>query len=218
MHLMLDTADAAAVAGWLPTGIVRGVTTNPILLREMGVHERATGEKLVAELADAIHPLPLSVPVWRLDHVLDDARSIAALRQNTVVKIPVHTPAGVLLLGEIHELAADGIQVNATCLITGAQALAAASAGAAYVSLLGGRMSDQGRDPYNEVRSVAAALAARGAQAQLIVGSVRAAPEILRYWEAGAHVVTCRPELLATALVHPSTAATAEQFYAGWEL
>ncbi|WP_198024342.1 transaldolase family protein [Asaia astilbis] len=40
LRLFLDTADRAALARWLPTGLFHGVTTNPTILDRAGLRSR----------------------------------------------------------------------------------------------------------------------------------------------------------------------------------
>ena len=48
--------------------------------------------------------------------------------------------------------------------------------------------------------------------AQIIVGSTREVLNVTEWLEAGAHIVTALPELLAGMLVHPYTKETVQMF------
>src|SRR6202022_2408739 len=80
---------------------------------------------------------------------------IASWAPNIVVKIPIITTLGAPCLGVISALTKSGVRVNATACLSFNQAMLAAKAGATYVSLFAGRISDEGADASQVIRGTA---------------------------------------------------------------
>jgi transaldolase len=200
--IFLDTIDEDAIAWYLSLGILGGVTTNPTL-----------GTFDYLKIAKLIDPLPLSLEVITNGvDMLDQARSIAMIAPNVVVKIPVHGPDGETEnLDVIRRLFPANI-VNATAIMSPIQGLAAALAGASYVSLFAGRVANMGYDATREISKLRTLLDAHSPRTKIIAASSREAYNITEWLLAGADIVTVTPEILRAALVHPYTKETVRQF------
>lgn len=135
MKLYLDTANVEEIRelAWL----IDGVTTNPTLVAREGrpFHE------VLREICALVRG-PVSAEVLALDEdgMVREARELAALAPNVVVKIPM-TEAG---LKAVQALTREGIRTNVTLVFSANQALLAAKAGASYVSPFVGRIDDAG--------------------------------------------------------------------------
>lgn len=216
MKVFLDTADLGEIERWLGEGIVDGVTTNPTIARRDGVRDL---EAFTRRLAARIAPRPLSVEVTAPDRagMLAEARALAELAPNVAVKVPVITEAGESCLGVVARLAAAGVAVNVTAVLSFNQALLAAKAGARYVSVFAGRVADEGHDPAGLLRAVRNWLDAwrpSATRAELLAGSIRSAFDVQTAAAAGAEIVTIPPALIAKMLDHQYTRATVRQFNA----
>jgi transaldolase len=129
-----------------------------------------------------------------------------------VVKIPVETSTGRPCLDVIHTLSTENIKVNTTACLSFGQAILSAKAGATYVSLFAGRISDEGSDPKRVIRLTAEWLARWSLRTKIIVGSIREAINIQDAACAGAHVITVPPKFLAQLADHKYSRFTVEQF------
>jgi transaldolase len=187
------------------------VTTNPSILYKAGYHDLKTA---ALELAELIAPLPLSVEVTSDDppEMVEQGREYAGWASNIVVKIPVLNSQGDPCFDAVHALGDKGIAVNATAILSFGQAILAAKAGAAYVSIFAGRIADEGNDPGPVIEGVRRWLELWKNPAKIIVGSVRGAYDVQRAALAGAHVVTVPPALLAKFAHHHYSRATAAEF------
>lgn len=223
--IFLDTGRLEEIRTYHALGIVRGVTTNPTILAKSGVtggwQEVESRSKAIARLID---PLPLSVEVTTNEpaEMLEQAQLFSAWAPNINVKIPIHGPeGGTDNLKLVHELETQhDIRVNVTAMMSAQQCLLAAMAGATYVSLFGGRVSNMGYDACLEIRRLRGLLDACGKRAKIIVGSTRETLNIIEWFEAGAHIVTVVPALLDAMLVHPYSKETVRMFLrdsAGWQ-
>lgn len=210
MRLFLDSADLDEVRTWFGRSVIRGVTTNPLLTRKS-----EAGKSALKELVRFSAPFPVSVQVHSrdADGMTEEAKSLFDLGDNTVVKIPVVAPDGTPNLEIVHEVSELGIPVNATACMTVGQALLAAYAGARYVSLLAGRIEDEGGSSAEVVALTRKALSEAGLDAEIIVGSVREPGMVARLIPARAHICTISADILAKLADHRFSRATAEQFY-----
>lgn len=211
MQIFLDTANIDEIERWTAEGIVDGVTTNPSIMYADGVYDLERGAVRIAEL---VHPRPVSVEVTTndRDEMLSQAFALARLASNIVVKIPVINEFGESCLRVVRELEAERVQVNVTACLSFGQAALAAKAGATYVSLFAGRISDEGHDAAGVIRATAEWLRLWGYKAQIIVGSIRQTYNIQEAALAGAHVVTVPPQFLGKLLDHKYSRETVRGF------
>jgi transaldolase len=215
--IFLDTGNLAEIRTYHALGVVRGVTTNPTILRKEGVTGGWEGiEARCRAIAQHVDPLPLSVEVTsnEPEEMIAQARQFAAWAPNINVKIPIHGPdGGTEYLRVVHELETQhNIRVNVTAMMSAQQCLLAAAAGASYVSLFGGRVNNMGYNACDEIRRLRGLLDAFDSRAQIIVGSTREVLNIIEWFEAGADIVTVLPSLLEGMLVHPYSKETVRQF------
>jgi transaldolase len=133
------------------------------------------------------------------DDMERQALKIASWGDNVFVKIPVTNTRAEISAPLIGRLTDQGVQVNATAVMTVKQVEeVAASMGAGrsgFISLFAGRVADTGRDPVPLIAESVALLAAYP-RLELIWASPR---EILNVFQAdatGCHVITVTHDLL----------------------
>jgi transaldolase len=213
MEIFADTADVREIQTWLDFGILDGATTNPSIMLAGGEYELRAGAIKIAKL---LRDKPLSVEVVTddRDEMYLQATEMAAWAPNIVVKIPVITTQGEPCLGVIASLTKDGVKVNATACMSFNQAMLAAKAGATYVSLFAGRISDEGADASEAVRRTATWLQAWQMPTKIIVGSIRETVNVQDAALAGAHVVTVPPKFLWQMIDHKYSRFTVAEFLA----
>jgi len=189
------------------------VTTNPSIMLKDGVYDVEAGIKKIARLID---PLPISVEVTTNDskEMIEQARRLAALGHNIVVKIPVENEFGVPCYGLIGQLEKSGVTVNATAIMSFGQIILAAKAGASYVSLFAGRVADEGGNSPEVIVESVEWLEHWEYKSQLIVGSIRSVGDILNAATAGAHIITIPPQYLSKMADHKYTRETVKEFIA----
>ena len=211
MEIFIDSADAAEITKWLNTGIIDGVTTNPSIMLKDRVYDAEAGAK---EIAALINPMPLSVEVTtdNPDEMLTQARSLASLANNIVIKIPQITRNGTPCYGTIRKLESEGIRVNATATLSLGQVILAAKAGATYISIFAGRVADEGGDAPELIATSVKWLEHWHYKSLIIVGSIRSIGDILSAAMAGAHIITIPPQFLGKMADHKYSRATVEQF------
>jgi|TARA_Y100000310_G_scaffold21723_1_gene20970 transaldolase len=217
MAIFLDTGKLEEVQKYHEMGIIRGVTTNPTILLKDGVTGGMEGVKNRSiEIASFIAPLPLSVEVTNNDPkmMLDQAIEFSKWADNINVKITIHGPKGELdNLTVVHELETKhDVRINVTAMMSAQQCFLAATAGATYVSLFGGRVNNMGYNCISEIKKLRKLLDDFFLKSKIIIGSTREVLNIVEWLEAGAHIVTTTPNLIEGMLIHPYSKETVQMF------
>ncbi|HUT77351.1 MAG TPA: fructose-6-phosphate aldolase [Polyangia bacterium] len=210
MKIFIDTADVAAIRKWAAIGIVDGVTTNPSLIAK-------TGRKfadVVAEICQVVNG-PISAEAISLEApaMIDEARQLAAIHENIVVKIPM-TAAG---LQAVAALSREGIKTNVTLCFSSPQALLAAKAGATYISPFVGRLDDIATPGMALIQEIVEIYDNYGFGTEVLVASIRSPLHFVESARMGAHVATVPPDVLGQLLRHPLTDLGIERFLKDWE-
>jgi len=214
LRLLLDSADPAAWAEWLPSGLFRGVTTNPTLLRRAG--QPCSLEHLALLTARAIDGgvQELHLQAWGSD-LLACGRALFALAPGRIwVKLPI-TRAGA---AAARSLIAEGCPVTFTACYEPAQVLLAAALGADYIAPYLGRITDLGRDGHAQLIRMQrivdgiAHSAQEGLQLRLLVASLRSTEDLARLAAEGLNTFTISPAIAAELFAVEPTLAAAVQF------
>jgi transaldolase len=211
MLLFLDSADDVEVRYWHAQGVLDGVTTNPTVLRRDGVTDRTD---TITKLADLVSPGVVHAEVTEVSGpaLIAEAVALAGLAPNIAVKVPILTPDGLPLLREISALVAAGVAVNCTACLSFGQVALAAKAGARYISVLFGRIDDEGGAGAEVVAQARAWLADWHLPASIVAASLRGPADVQRSMRAGAHIVSVPAPVLAKLVDHKYTRHTVQQF------
>lgn len=141
MKLFIDTANVNEIREAHSWGIICGVTTNPSLIAKEG----RDFKEVVNEICSIVDgPISAEVISLKAEGMIEEARDLAKIHKNIVIKIPM-TAEG---LKAVSVLSKEGIKTNVTLIFSAAQALLAAKAGATYVSPFVGRLDDIGQKWY----------------------------------------------------------------------
>lgn len=210
MKFFLDTANIASIRQYGP--LLDGVTTNPSIMAKDG----ATQEVRLKEICALVPHLPISgevVYAHSVEQICEDARKIAAIAPNIVVKIPGNM-AGI---SSIRILKSEGMKLNITALLTCKQLALAAQQGADYVSQFYCRGKDAGLVSIREINMAREFIEQNKLQSQIIVGSLRTPQDIEEVLLSRAHIVTIPPELFSASFTHPRTQPIIEEFAKKYE-
>ena len=210
MRFFIDTADVQAIRELAATGLVDGVTTNPSLVAKAG---RDFIEVLGEICALVPGPVSAEVTATETQAMLAEARRLAQVAENVVVKVPL-TPDG---LKACRTLTDEGTQVNVTLCFSAAQAILAAKAGARYVSPFIGRLDDIGADGLALIGEIVQIYDAYpDFTTEVLVASVRNSAHVVEAAKMGAHVATLPPAVLHAMFKHPLTDKGLDAFLADW--
>lgn len=212
MELFIDSADLEEVRQAAALGVVSGCTTNPKLA---AAAEPGSLHRRVQEILACIDgPVSVEVVAESVEGMLDEASGYADWDPRVVVKIPMSMEG----LQAVHVLERErDVRVNVTCMMNSSQAALAMMAGASYVSLFVGRITDLGNDADAAIAETARFIEHGGFPARIIAGSMRSVGDIQRSFLAGAHIVTTPYRLLPAMVHHPRTVETIDEFKAAWD-
>jgi transaldolase len=198
VQVFADGADKASMLELYRQPYIKGFTTNPTLMRKAGVTDY---ERFAQEILQHIPDRPISFEVFADEEpeMERQARKIARWAGNVYVKIPVTNTRREPMYELIRRLSAEGIQVNATAVLTLDQVdhIAQALRGGApsYISVFAGRVADTGRDPIPLMKS-ALELMAPEPKSQLVWASPRELLNIFQAHEIGCHIITVTSDVL----------------------
>lgn len=209
MKLFIDTANVAEIREINDWGIICGVTTNPSLIAKEG-KVFADVIKEIVQIVDG--PISAEVISLEADGMVKEARELAKIHKNIVIKIPM-TAEG---LKATSILAAEGIKTNVTLIFSAAQALLAAKAGATYVSPFVGRLDDIASDGMTLVSDIAMIFDNYGIETEIIAASVRGPQDVVDSAKCGAHIATIPYKVFQQMVKHPLTDAGIARFLADW--
>jgi transaldolase len=196
--IFADGADEAGIAGLAADPLIKGFTTNPTLMRAAGIDDyEAFARRVLARVPG--FPISFEVFADEFDEMERQARRIASWGNSVYVKIPVTNTRGEPSGDLLRSLAADGIHLNVTALLTLDQVSCAtewlAAGPSSFISVFAGRIADTGRDPLPLMRQ-ALEIMAPHPHLELIWASPREILNVVQADEIGCHVITVTHDLL----------------------
>jgi len=209
VRLFIDTANIDEIRKAASWGIISGVTTNPSLVAK----EKRDLKEVIAEIAGIV-PGPISAEVMSMETeaMVKEARMLASISHNVVVKIPM-TLEG---MAAVKALSGEGIRTNVTLVFSPNQAILAAEAGATYVSPFVGRLDDVGADGMAVVRDIVEIYRTSGIGTRVIAASIRHPMHVVLAALAGADIATVPFAVLQQMAKHPLTDAGIKRFQEDW--
>ncbi|HAO20587.1 MAG: fructose-6-phosphate aldolase [Desulfobacteraceae bacterium IS3] len=209
MKFFIDTANINEIREAHKMGMVDGVTTNPSLIAKEG-RDFQTIIKEICEIVDG----PISAEVISLDTdgMLKEARELAKIHENIVIKIPMTVDG----LKATKQLSEEGIRTNVTLVFSPLQALMAAKAGATYASPFVGRLDDISQNGMQLIEQIVAIYDNYGFDTEIIVASIRNPLHVLDSALMGAHIATIPFNVLSKLAAHPLTDKGIKAFMDDW--
>jgi transaldolase len=197
-RIFADGANRDGILELRRNPLIQGFTTNPTLMRAAGVEDY---ESFAIDLVGLIPDRPISFEVFSddADGMLRQALKIATWGSQVHVKIPITDTNGTSTAAVQRALAAEGVQLNATALLTLEQVeeVADALAGGphSFVSVFAGRVADTGRDPVPHMKRALEILAPHD-NLELLWASPREILNVVQAAEIGCPVITVTHDLL----------------------
>lgn len=201
VQIYADGADKAGILDLYAKPYIKGLTTNPTLMKKAGIKDY---EAFARDILKTVTAKPISLEVFTDDfpEMRRQALKIAAWGKNVYVKIPITNSRGESSIPLIKELAAQKVQLNITAILTLAQVRDVAGAlnpaVPSVVSVFAGRIADTGVDPMPIMRE-SLALLKNQPKAELLWASVREVLNIIQAGQCGCHIVTVPHDILAKA-------------------
>lgn len=211
MKLFLDTADVDKIRFWCQTGLVDGVTTNPTHLAKEGGDVR----KLITAICSLVEDGDVSVEVTQEspEAVYKQAKEIADLAENVVVKIPCYLP----YYGVIKQLADEDVPLNITLVFSLIQGMLMSKLGVRYISPFIGRLDDIDVDGVQLISELYEMVENYGFETEILAASIRTVRHMHDTILAGAHVATVPLDVMKKMTEHPLTLKGMEIFSSDWQ-
>lgn len=198
VKIFADGADKAGMLEMYAKPYIKGLTTNPTLMKKVGITDYRTFCK---DILTSIKDKPLSFEVFSDDfaEMERQALEIASWGDNVYVKIPVTNTKRETCYALVKKLAAQKVKLNVTAIMTLTQVRDVVAsldpAVPSYVSVFAGRIADTGYDPIPLMAASVEMLKVSPA-AELIWASPR---ELLNIFQAdviGCQVITVTNDIL----------------------
>jgi transaldolase len=202
VQVFADGADKPGMLSLYANPLIRGLTTNPTLMRKAGITDF---EAFARDILQTITTKPISLEVFSDDfpEMKRQALKIAGWAPNVYVKIPITNTRNESSLPLIRELAQQGVKLNVTAILTLDQVRGVAGAlnpaVPAVVSVFAGRIADTGVDPMPLMRESLGLLKGQP-KAELLWASVREVLNIFQADASGCHIVTVPHDILGKAI------------------
>ena len=198
VKIFADGADKAGMLEMYAKPFIKGLTTNPTLMRKAGISDY---KAFARDILDAIRDKPISFEVFSDDfaEMERQAIEIAGWAENVYVKLPITNTRREPAYDLIRSLTARNVKVNVTALMTLAQVRDTVAVLnpriPSYVSVFAGRIADTGRDPV-PLMAAAVELLKPNPLAELIWASPRELLNVFHADQVGCQVITVTNDIL----------------------
>jgi transaldolase len=198
IKLFADGADLNGMLEMNSKAYIKGLTTNPTLMRKAGVTDY---KGFATEVLSQITQKPISFEVFSddLEEMKKQALEIASWAENVYVKIPITNTIGISTSSVIEFLVQQSVKVNVTAVMTIEQVQVVAKvlnpSIPSYVSVFAGRIADTGQDPLPMMRNTLEILHTNP-NCELIWASPRELLNVFQANSIGCHIITATSEIL----------------------
>ena len=212
MKLFIDTANIEEIQKANDLGVICGVTTNPSLIAKEGRDFKEV-IKEITEIVDGPISGEVKATTTQAEDMVIEAREIAKIHKNMVVKIPMCEEG----LKAVKILSQEGISTNVTLVFSATQALLAAIAGATYVSPFLGRLDDISASGIDLVADIMQIFNQYGFETEVICASIRHPIHVIECARLGADIATVPYKVIEQMTHHPLTDAGIAKFQADYK-
>ncbi len=201
VQIYADGADKAGILDLYAKPYIKGLTTNPTLMKKAGIKDY---EAFARDILKTVTAKPISLEVFsdEFPEMRRQAMMIKSWGANVYVKIPITNSKGESSLPLVKELAQEGVKLNVTAILTLAQVRGVAEAlnptVPSVVSVFAGRIADTGVDPMPIMRASLALLEGQP-KSELLWASTREVLNLFQAEECGCAIITVPHDILAKA-------------------
>ena len=198
IKIFSDGADQKDMLDMNSKPFVKGLTTNPSLMKKAGIKDYKSFAKDVLAI---IKEKPISFEVFsdEFDEMEKQAMEISSWADNVYVKIPITNTKGVSSTKLIRNLAQKKIKLNITALMNVDQVKTVLSVlnqeVPSIISVFAGRVADTGRDPIPLMKNCLKEMQINK-NSELLWASSRELLNIFQANEIGCHIITVAKEII----------------------
>src|ERR1043165_1778120 len=116
-HIYADGADLRGLLELYRNPVIKGLTTNPTLMRKAGISDY---ERFARQVLEEVTAKPISFEVFsdEFPEMRRQALKISSWQPNVYVKIPITNTRRESSVPLIGELSREGVKVNVTAMLT----------------------------------------------------------------------------------------------------
>jgi transaldolase len=198
VKIFADGANLKDIIEMNSNPLIKGLTTNPTLMKKEGVKNY---KRFAQEVLSVVTHKPISFEVFSddLDEMYIQALKIASWGENVFVKIPITNSQGISTHKLVAKLVKDNVKVNITAVMTFEQveliSLSLVPEVPNYVSIFAGRIADTGVDPI-DIMKKSLELLRPIKSTELIWASPRELLNIFQASDIKCHVITATTDIL----------------------
>ena len=196
--IFADGADKEAMIDMYNKEYIKGLTTNPTLMKKAGI---TNYENFAKDILKTVKEKPLSLEVFsdEIKEMERQAMKISKWANNVYVKIPITNTKGEPTAELIKTLSYNGVKLNVTAIMTLEQVKEVVDSlnpeVPAYVSVFAGRIADTGIDPLPLMKEVVNIAKAKPL-AEVIWASPRELLNVFHADSIGCQVITVTNDIL----------------------
>jgi transaldolase len=210
MKVFLDTADVEAIRRANDTGLLDGVTTNPMKIAETGKPFYAVIEEICSIVSG---PVSAEAVAHSAEDIVREAEKLAAIAPNVVNKVPMSL-AGLKAAATLEQ--EKDIRVNVTMVFSADQALLAMKTGAAFVSIVLSRLDKIGSESEILVDDAVTVKENYGFTSEILAASLKTRNHVLSCLRHGADIISVPESLFFEMFHHPLTDQALAEFDEVW--
>jgi transaldolase len=198
IDVFVDVMNLDQITEYISESWIKGVTTNPTLIKKGGALNYLDFAKNAAEMCDEVQ-ISLEVIADDMEEMYRQALILSSLRKNIFVKIPITNTQSQYTDLLIEKLIAKGVRINVTAIMTEAQVdlilKSLISRGELILSVFAGRIADTGVDPIPLMKRIKEKISGRP-EIKLLWASPREILNVIQADEIGCDIITATPEIL----------------------
>lgn len=204
MNIFVETVSPDEIRRATAAGFADG-----IVISDFGESGDGDGRDMIESIAREF-AIPVCVEVGAISgaDMYRDARDLSKISDHIIIQLPLVEDA----VAPMHQLSAEGVVVCANFVFNGAQAVLAAKAGASMVRVSLQDLDAQGQTSTDAVTEIRALIEASDCECDVMVASPTNTTQFTECVAAGAQIVSLRPEVLNSLLLHPLTDRGLDRF------
>jgi transaldolase len=206
MNIFIETASIEEIRSAVANGFADGVVISDGVVPGT---ESAEVRTLIEQISDEF-AIPVCVELAAFDgpDMYREGRELARISDHIIVQLPLVEDA----VEPMHRLSLEGVTICANFVFTGAQAVLAAKAGATMVRISLQDLDAQGQTSADAVSEIRSILEASECECDVMVASPVNSTQFTECLSAGAQIVSIKPEVLRSLLLHPLTDRGIDRF------
>ena len=209
MNIFVESVSIEEIRRAVASGFADGVVVSDAAYAGSNSPE---GRELIEAVAHEF-AIPICVDVRAIsgEEMYREARDLARISDHLVIQLPLVEDA----VEPMHRLSLEGVDICATFVFNGSQAILAAKAGASMVRISLQDLDAQGQTSADAVTEIRSLLAASECECDVMVASPTTSTQFTECISAGAQIVSVRPDVLQSLLLHPLTDRGVDRFLSG---